>query len=156
MNHKNFSLARYLAIQALYQLKQCHISLDEVLEQFNEWHVENISFDFNNSYSHLTFDVNKKYFNDILIRYNSDKILINSLIEENLIETWKSDRLPNVLYSIIRVAVTEMTLNRKLSFAIIASEYIILTECFFSKKESSFVNALLENIYKKFSKSINS
>ena len=152
MNHKNFSLARYLAIQAFYQLKQSQLSFDEVLGQFNEWHIENISFDFNNSYDHLTFDVNKKYFNDILIKYKNDKIMINSLIDENLIDTWKSDRLPKVLYSIIRVAVTEMVLNRKLSFAIIASEYIILTETFFSKKESSFVNALLENIYKKFSK----
>ena len=151
MNHKNFSLARYLAIQAFYQLKQSQLSFDEVLGQFNEWHIENISFDFNNSYEHLTFDVNKKYFNDILIKYENDKIMINSLIDENLIDNWKPDRLPKVLYSIIGVAVTEMVLNRKLSFAIIASEYIILTETFFSKKESSFVNALLENIYKKFS-----
>ena len=79
MNHKNFSLARYLAIQAFYQLKQSQLSFDEVLGQFNEWHIKNISFDFNNSYDHLTFDVNKKYFNDILIKYKNDKIMINLL-----------------------------------------------------------------------------
>ena len=69
------------------------------------------------------------------------------MIENNLKDSWVIDRLPKVIQAIIKVAVAEMIESPKLSLAIIASEYIILTESFFSKTESSFVNALIQNIY---------
>lgn len=149
MSNTHVSLARYLSMQAVYQLKINNLSFENTLKQYNDWHIKNIFFDFENSFKKLKFKLNKEYFNLILDKYNKEEKFITSIIDENLNEKWKSERLPIVLHSIIKVAVSEMIINPKLSIGIIASEYIILTNCFFTEKESSFVNALLETIFKK-------
>tara|TARA_A100001015_G_C14591880_1_gene557009 strand:- start:35 stop:505 length:471 start_codon:yes stop_codon:yes gene_type:complete len=147
MKNIDFSLARYLSVQALYQMRFSEQKFENILKQYNEWNIKNIYFDFNDSYNSMNLQVNKEYFNNLLNKYNKEKKLIFLIIEENLLDNWEIQRLPKVLSSIIEVAVSEMFMNPSLSLGIIASEYIILTESFFSKKESSFVNALLENIF---------
>ena len=141
------SLARYLSMQALYQSRESGQKLEEVLNEYNELHVRNISLDFNNSYKKLKLQADKTYFKKLINTSSREKKLIQSLIENNLKDSWEIDRLPKVIQAIIKVAVAEMIESPKLSLAIIASEYIILTESFFSKNESSFVNALIQNIY---------
>ena len=141
------SLARYLSMQALYQSLESGQNLEEVLNEYNELHVSNISLDFNNSYKKFKLQADKTYFKKLIYTSSKEKELIQSLIENNLKDSWVIDRLPKVIQAIIKVAVAEMIESPKLSLAIIASEYIILTESFFSKTESSFVNALIQNIY---------
>ena len=80
--------------------------------------------------------------------YDTKKELIKSLIESNIGKSWTIERLPRVLSSIIEVSVSEMMISPNLTLGIVASEYIILTETFCSENESSFVNALIENIFK--------
>ena len=47
-----------------------------------------------------------------------------------------------------------MMIYPKTSVGIIISEYIMFTESFYTKKECSFTNAILEKIYKKLNASI--
>ena len=141
------SLARYLSMQAMYQSIESGQNLDEVLDEYNDFHVRNISLDFHNSFKKHRLQADKNYFNKLINTSSKEKELIHSLIVNNLQDTWVIDRLPKVIQAIIKVAVAEMIESPKLSLAIIASEYIILTESFFSKTESSFVNALIQNIY---------
>jgi len=136
MKNIDFSLARYLSVQALYQMRFSEQKFENILKQYNEWNIKNIYFDFNDSYNSMNLQVNKEYFNNLLNKYNKEKKLIFLIIEENLLDNWEIQRLPKVLSSIIEVAVSEMFMNPSLSLGIIASEYIILTESFFSKKES--------------------
>ena len=141
------SLARYLSMQAMYQSIESGQNLDEVLDEYNDFHVRNISLDFHNSFKKHRLQADKNYFNKLINTSSKEKELIHSLIVNNLKDTWAIDRLPKVIQAIIKVAVAEMIESPELSLAIIASEYIILTESFFSKTESSFVNALIQNIY---------
>ena len=65
---------------------------------------------------------------------------------------WNLKRLPTVLLSILRVAVTEMIVSKNTSIGIIASEYIMFTESFYTEKEYLFTNAILEKIYSNLQK----
>lgn len=141
------SLARYLSMQAMYQSIESGQNLDEVLNEYNDFHVRNISLDFHNSFKKHNLQADENYFNKLINRSSNEKELIHSLIVNNLKDTWVIERLPKVIQAIIKVAVAEMIESPRLSLAIIASEYIILTESFFSKTESSFVNALIQNVY---------
>ncbi|MBH43715.1 MAG: transcription antitermination factor NusB [Rickettsiales bacterium] len=143
----HISLARYLSIQAIYQYIETGHNLEEILIEFNSFHVKNIIFDFENSYANTNLQVDKKYFNSLIKTYQKEKTKIDKLIQSNLKDDWTIIRLPKVVQAIVKIAVAEMLGFPKLSIKIIASEYIILTESFFSKNESSFVNALIQNIY---------
>jgi len=78
---------------------------------------------------------------------NDEKNKVDSLIESNLEKDWNLKRLPKVLLSILRVAVTEMIFSKNTSIGIIASEYIMFTESFYTEKEYLFTTAILEKIY---------
>ena len=79
--------------------------------------------------------------------FDEEKNKVDSLIESNLEKNWNLNRLPIVLLSILRVAVTEMIISKNTSIGIIASEYIMFTESFYTENEYVFINAILEKIY---------
>lgn len=148
MNNNQRSLSRYLAVQAIYQINETSITCDEILCQFDKHYINNICFDFKNSFKESFLKADKNYFKNIIENYFLRKTKVIELISSNLSENWTIERLPKVLQAIIKVSIVEMMISPNLSLAIVASEYIILTETFFTKKESSFINALIEKIYK--------
>tara|TARA_B100000989_G_scaffold293405_1_gene270751 strand:- start:1003 stop:1476 length:474 start_codon:yes stop_codon:yes gene_type:complete len=151
----HISLARYLSVQAMYQHIETGKNLEEILSEFNSFHIKNIIFDFENSYKNSNLQADKSYFNSLIKTYQNQKIKIDKLIQINLKDDWTIIRLPKVVQAIIKIAIAEMIEFPKLSIKIIASEYIILTESFFSKNESSFVNGLIQTTYDLLNKDLN-
>ena len=93
--------------------------------------------------------MNKVFFLKIIDFIGKEKKVIDELINLNLSDGWSLSRLPKVQLAILRVAVAEMMTYPKTSIGIIISEYIMFTESFFTDKEFSFTNAILEKIYNK-------
>ena len=147
--NSNKSLARYLSVQAIYQKIISKISFEEILEQFEQKNNRDIFYSFENSLSKTQQPIDFKYFEQIIKNSKIKEKEINELIESNLSEKWKIERLPILLNAILISAVSEIILSPKLSLGIVASEYILLTESFFLEKESAFVNAVISNIYNK-------
>ena len=147
--NSNKSLARYLSVQALYQKILSKISFEEILEQFDQKNNRDIFYSFENSLSKTQQPIDFKYFEQIIKNSKIKEKEINELIESNLSEKWKIERLPILLNAILISAVSEIILSPKLSLGVVASEYILLTESFFLEKESAFVNAVISNIYNK-------
>lgn len=147
--NSNKSLARYLSVQATYQKIISKISFEEILEQFEQKHNRDIFYSFENSLSKTQQPIDFKYFEQIIKNSKIKEKEINELIESNLSEKWKIERLPILLNAILISAVSEIILSPKLSLGVVASEYILLTESFFLEKESAFVNAVISNIYNK-------
>ena len=147
--NSNKSLARYLSVQATYQKIISKLSFEEILEQFEQKHNRDIFYSFENSLSKTQQPIDFKYFEQIIKNSKIKEKEINELIESNLSEKWKIERLPILLNAILISAVSEIILSPKLSLGVVASEYILLTESFFLEKESAFVNAVISNIYNK-------
>ena len=147
--NSNKSLARYLSVKAIYQKIISKISFEEILEQFEQKHNRDIFYSFENSLSKTQQPIDFKYFEQIIKNSKIKEKEINELIESNLSEKWKIERLPILLNAILISAVSEIILSPKLSLGVVASEYILLTESFFLEKESAFVNAVISNIYNK-------
>ena len=93
--------------------------------------------------------MNKVFFFGILNYIEKEKNKIDELIKSYLVAEWRLDRIPKVQLAILRVAVAEMIIYPKTSIGVIISEYIMFTECFYTDKEFSFTNAILEKIYNK-------
>ena len=136
--------SRYVAIQALYNSNYQN-DYEVVKNYFLDASKFKLEFDF--KITSQKYKLNKNFLKTLLVTFNQEKNKVDSLIESNLEKDWNLKRLPIVLLSILRVAVTEMIISRNTSIGIIASEYIMFTESFYTEKEYVFTNAILEKIY---------
>ena len=139
---KTFS--RYVAIQALYNSIYQN-DYETIKNYFLEGSEFKLQFDFKMNLRRYKF--NKNFLKTLLVTFNEEKNKVDGLIESNLQKNWNLKRLPIVLLSILRVAVTEMIISKNTSIGIIASEYIMFTESFYTESEYLFTNAILEKIY---------
>ena len=138
------SFSRYAAIQAIYNSDYSE-DFDKIQNYFLINDDFRIYFDFKVDVDKSKY--NKNFLSNILKTFNQKKKRIDDLIIVNLSEGWTLDRLPKVLLAILRVAVSEMIFSQNTSVAIIVSEYLMFTESFFTNKECSFTNAILEKIF---------
>ena len=140
------SLTRYAAIQALYNFNN-----SKDLNGIKNFLTTNKGFfiDSNLEINFKKTKMNKVFFLKIIDFIGKEKKNIDELINLNLSDGWSLSRLPKVQLAILRVAVAEMMTYPKTSIGIIISEYIMFTESFFTDKEFSFTNAILEKIYNK-------
>lgn len=140
------SLTRYAAIQALY-----NFNYSKDLDDIKKFLTTNKGFliDSNFEINFKKTRMNKVFFLKIIDFIGKEKKIIDELINLNLSDGWSLSRLPKVQLAILRVAVAEMMTYPKTSIGIIISEYIMFTESFFTDKEFSFTNAILEKIYNK-------
>ena len=142
VSSKTFS--RYVAIQALYNSNYQN-DYELIKKYFLDTNEFELQFDFKiNLRRHK---LNKNFLKALLLTFNEERNKVDSLIESNLENNWNLNRLPKVLLSILRVAVTEMIISKNTSIGIIASEYIMFTESFYTESEYLFTNAILEKIY---------
>ena len=150
-NSLSKSFTRYAAIQALYNFNFSE-NLDDIKKYLT---AEKVFFiDSNLEVNFKKTKMNKNFFLKILDFFYKEKDKIDGFINLNLAKGWSLERLPKVQLAILRVAITEMMIYPKTSVGIIISEYIMFTESFYTKKECSFTNAILEKIYKKLNASI--
>ena len=142
VSSKTFS--RYVAIQALYNSNYQN-DYEVIKKYFLDTNEFELQFDFKINLH--KYKLNKNFLKNLLLKFNEERNKVDDLIESNLENNWNLNRLPKVLLSILRVAVTEMIISKNTSIGIIASEYIMFTESFYTENEYLFTNAILEKIY---------
>ena len=142
---KNKSITRYIAIQAFYCMLSLKTDKKEIFEYFLKDKDFEFLFDFEEKIEKSNFD--KLFFKRIIKVQNKEKEKIEKLIYQNLGKSWKLERLPVILHSILITAISEMLLNPNLPLGIIVTEYLKLTDCFFLEGERAFVNAILEKVH---------
>jgi|TARA_B100000287_G_C20568948_1_gene755708 transcription antitermination factor NusB len=138
------SSSRYAAIQALYGFNFSN-NLDNIEKYLLNNNDFILFFDFGSRINKKNFS--KKFLLEILETFNDKKDTIDELIISNLENNWTIERLPKVLLAILRVAISEMIFSKNISIGIIVSEYLMFTESFYTEKECSFANAILEKIF---------
>ena len=111
---KTFS--RYIAIQALYN-SNYQSDYETIKDYFLDASEFKLQFDF--KIELRKYKMNKNFLKTLLITFNQEKNKVDRLIESNLQNDWNLKRLPTVLLSILRVAVTEMIVSKNTSIGII-------------------------------------
>ena len=73
---------------------------------------------------------------------------IDALITDRLAEGWSLARLDKPMKAILRVGTYELIARPDVPTATVISEYIDVAHAFFDKRETGFVNGLLDSIAK--------
>ena len=132
--------ARLAAVQALYQIELNDGDAEDVILEIIT-HRSGATLEDEDT---LETDVN--HFADLVRGASRQRVQIDTMLSEALAVGWRLERLEAVLGAILRCAVYELLMRPDIPAKVTITEYVNVTQTFFSGKQSSFANAVLDRI----------
>ena len=136
------SAARLAAVQALYQQEMEGTPLARLLREFHDHRIGATIED--EQYHEAEID----FFDDIVTGVDSRRSDIDEAITAKLASGWSLDRLDRPMRAILRAGTYELIARADVPVGSVISEYVDVAHAFFDKRESGFVNGLLDAIAK--------
>jgi N utilization substance protein B len=136
------SAARLAAVQALYQQEMEGTPLPRLLHEFHE---HRLGATIEDARYH---DAERDFFDDIVSGADGRREEIDALIAERLAAGWTLDRLDRPMRAILRAGAYELIARPDVPVGSVISEYVDVAHAFYDKRESGFVNGLLDAIAK--------
>jgi len=136
------SAARLAAVQALYQLEMEGSAVAPLLHQFHEHRlgatIEGATY----------ADAEQSFFDDVVRGVDARRSEIDLLVSANLASGWTLERIDRLMRAILRAGTYELIARPDVPKASVISEYVDVAKAFYDKKESGFVNGLLDAVAK--------
>ena len=136
------SAARLAAVQALYQQEMEGTALPRLLKEF---HDHRLGATIEDERYH---DAERDFFDDIVTGVDARRAELDALIVDRLAEGWTLERLDRSMRAILRAGAYELLARPDVPVGSVISEYVDVAHAFFDKRESGFVNGLLDAIAK--------
>ena len=139
---KSRSAARLAAVQALYQQDMEKTPLRPLLHEFHQHRlgatIEDVEY----------ADAEIDFFDDLVTGVDARREEIDRLIASKLASGWSLERLDKPMRQILRAGTYELIARADVSVGSVISEYVDVAHAFYDKRETSFVNGLLDAVAK--------
>ena len=136
------SAARLAAVQALYQQEMEGTPIARLLHEFHEHRlgatIEDATY----------VEAEQSFFDDVVSGVDARRSEIDEAIAGKLAEGWSLDRLDRPMRAILRAGTYELLARKDVPVASVISEYVDVAHAFYEKRESGFVNGLLDAVAK--------
>ena len=136
------SAARLAAVQALYQQEMEGTPIARLLREFHEHRlgatIEDATY----------LKAEQSFFDDVVAGVDKRRNEIDEAITAKLAEGWTLDRLDRPMRAILRAGTYELLARKDVPVGSVISEYVDVAHAFFDKRESGFVNGLLDAVAK--------
>lgn len=136
------SAARLAAVQALYQQEMERTPLPRLLKEFHE---HRLGATIEDAQYH---DAERDFFDDVVIGVDARCAEIDEAIAARLASGWTLERLDRPMRAILRAGAYELLARPDVPVGSVISEYVDVAHAFYDKRESGFVNGLLDAIAK--------
>ena len=136
------SAARLAAVQALYQHEMEGTPLPRLLKEF---HDHRLGATIEDAEYHAA---ERDFFDDLVTGVHARQGDIDKLISGRLAEGWSLERLDRPMRAILRAGAYELIARADVPLGSVISEYVDVAHAFYDKRESGFVNGLLDAIAK--------
>jgi N utilization substance protein B len=136
------SAARLAAVQALYQHEMEGTPIERLLHEFHE---HRLGATIEDEQYH---EAERDFFDDVVTGADARRADLDKLIADRLAEGWTLERLDRPMRAILRAGAYELIARRDVPVATVISEYVDVAHAFYGKRESGFVNGLLDAIAK--------
>jgi N utilization substance protein B len=90
----------------------------------------------------------RDFFDDLVSGVDARRAEIDGLIGDRLAEGWTLERLDRPMRAILRAGAYELIARPDVPVASVITEYVDVAHAFFDKRETGFVNGLLDAIGK--------
>ncbi len=136
------SAARLAAVQALYQLEMEGSAIAPLLHEFHQHRlgatIEGATY----------ADAEQNFFDDVVRGVEARRAEIDQLVTAKLAKGWALERLDRPMRAILRAGTYELIARPDVPVASVINEYVDVAKAFYDKKESGFVNGLLDAVAK--------
>jgi N utilization substance protein B len=136
------SAARLAAVQALYQQEMEGTPLQRLLKEFHDHRlgatIEDAQY----------VEAERDFFDDVVTGVEARRAEIDEAIAARLAAGWTLERLDRPMRAILRAGTYELIARPDVPMASVISEYVDVAHAFYDKRESGFVNGLLDSIAK--------
>ena len=139
------SVARLSAVQTLYQIEFNNVTAEESISHFTSIAPNEKSEDIHEK----LHDIDEGFYKELVTGTQSLVTEINEILDDSLDESWPIDRMEILLLTILRCGLYEIIIHKEIPPAVLISEYMTISDSFFSGKESALVNAILDKLAKK-------
>ena len=136
------SAARLAAVQALYQQEMEGTPVARLLKEFHDHRLGATIED------ETYYDAERDFFDDLVTGADARREEIDGLIGQRLAEGWTLERLDRLMRAILRAGAYEIIARADVPVGSVISEYVDVAHAFYDKRESGFVNGLLDAIAK--------
>jgi len=136
------SAARLAAVQALYQLEMEGTPLRVLLHEFHNHRLGATIEDV--EYAEAEID----FFDDLVAGVDARRDEIDALIADKLAQGWSLERLDKPMRQILRAGTYELIARKDVPTGTVINEYLDVAHAFYDKRETSFVNGLLDAVAK--------
>ena len=136
------SAARLAAVQALYQQDMEGTPLPQLLKEF---HDHRLGATIEETEYH---EAERDFFDDIVTGAIARRADTDSAISAKLASGWSIERLDRPMRAILRAGAYELIARPDVPVGSVISEYLDVAHAFYDKRESGFVNGLLDAIAK--------
>ena len=134
--------ARLAAVQALYQHEMEGTAIPALLHEFHQHRLGATIEDVEYAEADIAF------FDDVVKGAAARVAEIDALIAAKLSSGWTLERLDKPMKAILRAGTYEILARNDVPVAAAISEYVDVAHAFYEKRESGFVNGLLDAIAK--------
>jgi N utilization substance protein B len=139
---KSRSAARLAAVQALYQKEMEGTPLPILLHEFHQHRlgatIEDVTY----------APAEESFFDDVVTGVDARAEEIDALIAGKLGKGWTLERLDKPMRQILRAGTYELLARIDVPTGSVISEYVDVAHAFYDKRESGFVNGLLDAVAK--------
>ena len=136
------SAARLAAVQALYQLEMEGTAIAPLLHEFHQHRlgatIEGATY----------AEAEQSFFDDVVRGVEARRAEIDRLVTAKLAKGWVLERLDRPMRAILRAGTYELIARPDVPVASVITEYVDVAKAFYNKKESGFVNGLLDAVAK--------
>ena len=136
------SAARLAAVQALYQQEMEGTPLARLIKEF---HDHRLGATIGNT---QYIDAEREFFDDVVTGVDARRDEIDAAITARLAKGWSLTRLDRPMRAILRAGAYELIARSDVPVGSVISEYVDVAHAFYDKRESGFVNGLLDAIAK--------
>ena len=129
-------------MQALYQHEMEGTPIPRLIREFHQHRlgatIEDAEY----------VDAERSFFDDLVSGVSARREEIDGLIAARLSEGWSLERLDRPMRAILRAGSYELLARPDVPVGSVISEYVDVAHAFYDKKESAFVNGLLDAVAK--------
>jgi transcription antitermination protein NusB len=136
------SAARLAAVQALYQREMEGTPVPRLLKEF---HDHRLGATIEEAEYHAA---ERDFFDDVVRGVEARQSEIDGKIVGHLAQGWSLERLDRPMRAILRAGAYELLARSDVPVGSVISEYVDVAHAFYDKRESGFVNGLLDAIAK--------
>jgi N utilization substance protein B len=136
------SAARLAAVQALYQREMEKVPLPKLLHEFHQHRlgatIEGVEYE----------EAEVDFFDDLVSGVDAREAELDGLVAARLPADWPLHRLDRPMRQILRAGAYELAARIDVPTGSVISEYVDVAKAFYGKKETGFVNAVLDAVAK--------